>query len=113
MVITQFLLIQQKYFLPRGEMAERGEIKFGENCHENNQLIRDFNSLKPIYISTSYLIKKYCPHATYLFKVYINNSSCLRLLDKRLFISGICAVIYIIMLNKFDFIMTALLCKAT
>jgi len=49
MVITQFLPIRQKYFLPRGEMAERGETKFGENCHENTQL-------KPIYISVSYLI---------------------------------------------------------
>ena len=24
---------------PGGEMAERGETKFGENCHENTQLI--------------------------------------------------------------------------
>jgi len=31
-VITQFL---SKYFLPRREMAERGETKFWENCHEN------------------------------------------------------------------------------
>jgi len=30
---------KQKYFLPRGEVAERGETKFGENCHENTQLI--------------------------------------------------------------------------
>jgi len=30
MVITQLLLIWQKYFLSRGEMAERGETKFGE-----------------------------------------------------------------------------------
>ena len=29
-VITQFLPIREKYFLPRGEMAERGETKFGE-----------------------------------------------------------------------------------
>jgi hypothetical protein len=29
-VITQFLPIQQKYFLPMGEMAEGGGIKFGE-----------------------------------------------------------------------------------
>ena len=36
MVITQFLQIRQKYFLPRGEMAE---TKFWENCHENTQLI--------------------------------------------------------------------------
>jgi len=38
-VITQFLPIWQKYFLPRGEMAEKGETKFGENCHENTHLI--------------------------------------------------------------------------
>jgi len=38
-IITQFPLIWQKYFLPRGKMAERGETKFGENCHENTQLI--------------------------------------------------------------------------
>ena len=36
--------------------------------------------------------------------MYVNNSSCLRLWDKRLrlFISCIWAVIYITMLNKFD-----------
>ena len=31
--------IRRKYFLPRGEMAEREETKFGENCYENTQLI--------------------------------------------------------------------------
>ena len=38
-VITQFLTTRQKYVLPRGEMAERGETKFYENYHENTQLI--------------------------------------------------------------------------
>jgi len=31
-------------------MGEMAETKFGESCHENTQINRDFNSLTSIYI---------------------------------------------------------------
>ena len=38
-VFILFFPIWQKYFLPWGEMAERGETKIVENLHENTQLV--------------------------------------------------------------------------